>query len=187
MQLRGAWRAAGRAIAQRRKIGVGEQRAREKSHIYRSGPAGEERDFVVRQRLHDLIRLVARNHHERAVHVDRHPGRVRETPDVEHRRDVEEHLAPVLAGPDVHVLEHAREQAAMGVVHALRDTGRAAREDHQREVVGARQRRAVERERCVVRPRVERDAARAQHERRADTELLRDVRGLLRRGLIADH
>ena len=47
MQLRGAWRAARRAIAQRRKIGVGEQRAREKSHIYRSGPAGEERDFVV--------------------------------------------------------------------------------------------------------------------------------------------
>ena len=186
MQLFGARRAARRAITQLRQIGLREQWARQQAHIDRRGAAGEHRDLVIREPLHDFVGFVARHHDQRAVRIDRHERRIAEPPDVEHRRDVEESLLAELAWPNGHVLQHRVEQATMRVVHALRHSRRTACENQQREIVELRQPRAIESERLVGLPRVERRAAGPERKARRNVELRRDARCLLLGQLVAD-
>ena len=186
VQLLGARRTARRAVAQVREIGLRELRAREQAHVDRRGTAREDRDLVVGEPAHDFVGLVARHHDERALRVDRHPRRVPEPPDVKHRRDVEEAFLAELARPHRHVLQDRVQQPAMRVVDALRHARRAAREEQQRDVVELRQARAIERERLVEFPRVERRAAGAEREPRRNAELRGDGGGLLLGQLVAD-
>ena len=75
----------------------------------------------------------------------------------------------------------------MSVVHALRHTGRAAREDQQCEVVGLRQRRRIDRKRCILGPPGDVGlGACAKRQDRGDAELLGGVARFLLDGRIAN-
>ncbi len=74
----------------------------------------------------------------------------------------------------------------MRVIDALRHARRAAREEQQRDVVELRQARAIELQRLVELPCIERYAAGSERELRRDAELRGDGRGLLLRQLVAN-
>jgi long-chain acyl-CoA synthetase len=68
-------------------------------------PFGENADAMLCESADDLVRIVLRNHDQRAGRVDRHPGCVAEPPDVKHRRDVEEYAFAKRDRPDADMLD----------------------------------------------------------------------------------